>query len=151
MAALGGDRAGTSPTLTIHGTCVGLNGRGVLILGASGSGKSALALHLMAYGARLVADDRTDLRLENGGIVARCPAPLHGMIEARGLGLLRADPLASCPVTFAVDLDQTETDRLPPLRQITLLGHPLAVVHKVEGSHFPAMIFQYLRTERILV
>ena len=46
-----------SGDLTVHGTTVARAGRAVLILGASGTGKSALALQMIALGARLVADD----------------------------------------------------------------------------------------------
>ena len=56
---------GVAP-LILHGSCVAVEGRGVLIVGPSGAGKSSLALALMALGAELVADDRTEVRLENG-------------------------------------------------------------------------------------
>ena len=65
----------------MHATTVALRGRGLLILGPSGSGKSTLALQLMAVGARLVADDRTDLTAQGDDVVASCPAALVGTIE----------------------------------------------------------------------
>ena len=65
-------------------------GRGLLILGPSGAGKSALALQIMALGGQLVADDRVELTRQGDEVIARCPAPLRGLIEARGLGLGRA-------------------------------------------------------------
>ena len=40
----------------------------MLIRGASGTGKSALGLELLALGLRLVADDRTELALEGGRV-----------------------------------------------------------------------------------
>ena len=55
---------------TIHAGAVGIGGRGLLILGPSGAGKSALALALMGLGARLVADDRVILRVEDGRLLA---------------------------------------------------------------------------------
>ncbi len=64
-----------------HASCVAYGGRGVLILGASGRGKSALALRLMALGAVLVADDRTDLCREGDSVMARAPDAIKGMIE----------------------------------------------------------------------
>lgn len=126
-----------------------LDGRGVLILGPSGAGKSGLALQLMALGARLVADDRTRLGLRAGDLIARAPAAIAGRIEARGLGILAASALDEATIALAVDLGQTETDRLPPDRRLTLLGCSIPLCHGSSSSHFPAAIMQYLRAGRI--
>ncbi len=134
--------------LILHATCVALNDRAVLITGASGSGKSALALQLMAAGGTLVADDRTELVSDGATLTASCPTPLRGLIEARGVGLLRADPAGPVQVTLAVDLDKTETDRLPPQRSVIYAGVPIPLLHKVESGHFAAAILQYLRAGR---
>ena len=85
-------------TVNIHATCVRLGkagaafgappGAGILLLGNSGSGKSDLALRLIAAGAELVADDRTDLYLSRGRLYARAPAPIAGLLEVRGVGIL---------------------------------------------------------------
>ena len=99
-------------TINIHATCVAINGKGVLILGDSGSGKSDLALRLMDEGARLVADDRTELSVERGGLCARAPKSIAGLIEVRGFGIV-AQPFASKAfVALAVKLD-TAPERLP--------------------------------------
>ncbi|MDF0600809.1 HPr kinase/phosphatase C-terminal domain-containing protein [Psychromarinibacter sp. C21-152] len=131
--------------MLIHASCVALDGRAVLIRGAAGSGKSGLALQLMALGAALVADDRTEITLHDGWPVAACPAAIRGRIEARGLGLLAADPAPPAVVRLVVDLDRVETDRLPPERHTDLLGVPLPLFHKVESLHFAPAILQYLR------
>ena len=69
-------------------------GAALLILGASGRGKSALALGLMAAGATLVADDRTHLHARRRRqLVASAPAAIAGLIEARGIGILKAEAL----------------------------------------------------------
>lgn len=68
-----------------HGGCVARCGQGVLILGASGTGKSDLLLRLMARGYDLVADDR--IEMENG--LVRAPATLRGLVEVRGWGIVR--------------------------------------------------------------
>ena len=99
-----------------------LDGRGLLILGAAGSGKSALALELMARGARLVSDDQVALSVEGGRLIARAPAALRGRIAARFVGILNAETIPGAEVALAVDLDRTETDRLPPRRSKKLLG-----------------------------
>lgn len=128
----------------MHASCVDMNGRGLLILGAAGRGKSALALQMMALGARLVADDRTEVAKVPGGIVASCPASIKGMIEARGVGILRADPLPKSLLSLVVDLDQTETERLPPLRKHLIMDHSLDLVLGSQSAHFPSALMCYL-------
>lgn len=135
-------------SLTLHATCVAVEGRGVLITGPSGSGKSSLALALMAHGARLVADDQVTLSLRDGALWATCPPAIRGMIEARGLGLLAAETVDRAEVTVAVDMGQTEGVRLPPLRNVTYLGRTVALVFGQAGAHFPAALLHYVRAGR---
>ena len=133
----------------LHASCVAIGPRGVLIVGASGSGKSALALHLIAYGAELIADDQTQIALQDQQLIATCPPQLSGLIEARGLGLLHSPPRASAALAFVVDLDQTETHRLPPKRITSLLGVQLPLVLGAESNHFPASVLCYLKGARL--
>lgn len=126
--------------VTLHATTVAFRDRGVLITGASGSGKSSLALQLMAIGAVLVADDQTVLTAQADGVHASCPAPTIGMIEARNVGLLNAPHLVSARLVLAVDMDQTEPDRLPPLRETTFLGHRVSLVFSAAASHFASAV-----------
>jgi HPr kinase/phosphorylase len=128
-----------------HASCVAVDGRAVLILGASGSGKSGLALQLIALGASLVADDQTDITDRDGWPVATAPAALRGRIEARGVGILAADPVQAARVVLVVDLDRAERERLPPDRKYRLCGHDLPLLHGSEYLHFPAAILQFLR------
>lgn len=137
--------SGSDP-LVLHATAVATDDRAVLITGASGSGKSSLALELMARGALLVADDRVILTQVGSDVVLTCPEPLRGMIEARGIGLLHADWTPSAALAFVVDMDQVEDKRLPTHRTITLLSNSFPLLHKVESQHFPAAILQYLRS-----
>ena len=134
--------------ITLHATCVAVEGRACLITGPSGSGKSALALQMMALGARLVADDRVTLSLVDGALRATCPAPIRGMIEARGLGLLNADALEGAEPVLTVDLSRQETERLPPQREVDYLGHRIALVFGLPAPHFPASLLLYLRAGR---
>lgn len=134
------------PSLTLHASCVSLGGRAVLIRGRSGSGKSALALQLMAYGADLVADDQVHLWSAEGAIRARSPAALKGLVEARYLGILTAEPAAETVICAIVDLDQVETERLPPRRQQRLLDQDIQVIHRAEGPHFAAALIQFLKS-----
>ncbi len=132
----------------LHAACVALNGRAVVITGASGSGKSGLALQLMAYGATLVADDRTVVRRAKGVLSARAPTSIRGKVEARGVGILQAATEAQAEVVLAVDMDRVEEDRLPHPRETRILGQELPLCLKVEAAHFPAAILQYLREGR---
>ena len=130
--------------VVMHASAVAMQGRGLLIKGASGAGKSGLALELMALGATLVADDRTILRRDGPASRLSCPAPISGLIEARGLGLLHADTVQGATLWAVVDLDETETERLPPRRHTQLLGIQVSLVHNVPSRSFPAALLQYL-------
>lgn len=135
--------------ITLHATCVALGPRGILIRGASGAGKSALALQLMAHGAQLVADDQTILTRQDDAIFATCPPNLRGMIEARGIGLLAAKPRKTAKICLIVDLDQIETDRLPPKRNSDLMGVPIDLVFGSTSGHLPYGVLQYARAGRL--
>lgn len=131
-------------TYSLHATAVALHGRAALMIGASGSGKSSLALDMMARGATLVADDRVLLSREKDTVLLSCPDPLRGLIEARGVGLLHAEHQSPAPLRLVIDMDQTETQRLPPDRDITYFTRTFPLLHKVATQHFPAAILQYL-------
>lgn len=96
----------------VHATCVVIDGRGVLIEGASGSGKSDLALRLIDRGATLVSDDYTELHVEDGALVAKPPYRIAGKIEVRGVGILDEAFVPHAPVALAVSLDAVP-QRLP--------------------------------------
>lgn len=134
-----------SDGLILHATTVALGeDRGLLILGPSGSGKSGLALQLIALGAQLVADDRTTVHDEGGALIATCPPALRGRIEARTVGILNAPHLPRARLILAVDLGQTETERLPPRRSVTITTTPLDLVLGSASSHLPSALLCYL-------
>lgn len=120
----------------VHGTCVAIAGRGVLLRGPSGSGKSDLALRLIDGGALLVADDQTRLELDGEVLLARPPAAIAGMIEVRGLGLVRLPHLERAPLDLVIDLvSPSEVERLPEANALELLGLP---VHHLYLAPFEA-------------
>ena len=123
--------------MRVHGTAVAIDGEAVLLRGASGAGKSDLALRLIDAGARLVADDQTLLRRGGDRIVATAPARLRGLIEVRGVGILRLDALAAAPLALIVDLvAQEAVERLPEARQERLfdLAVPVIALAPFEAS-----------------
>ena len=98
----------------VHGTCVEIGGRAVLLRGPPGSGKSDLALRLIECGARLVADDRVVLHGEEGVLYAFTPPAIAGTIEVRGVGLLRVPFAPTTRLRLAVDLvGSPVSERLP--------------------------------------
>jgi HPr kinase/phosphorylase len=115
--------------LLLHATAVAIDGRAVLLRGASGSGKSDLALRLIDAGARLVADDQCELCREGDRIIVRAPATIAGLIEVRGIAIMRLDALAEAPVALIVDLVPSEKiERLPARHSETILGLTLPLI-----------------------
>ena len=124
-------------TIQIHASCVEVSGLGVLLRGVSGSGKSDLALRLIDAGARLVADDRTDLAIEGGALVASSPRTIAGRLEIRGVGIVEVPSVAMTRVGLAADLvAPAEVARLPEARHCRYLGLdiPLIAVAPFESS-----------------
>jgi HPr kinase/phosphorylase len=137
------DLAGSIEAETLHATTVAIGDAGIMILGPAGSGKSALALQLMAYGAQLVADDQTCLATTTDGIAASAPAPLTGLVEARFVGILNAPVRDSVILRLVVDLGQQEVSRLPPRRSIRVNGRVIDLVFGHPSAHFPASLLCY--------
>lgn len=140
------EAAGARQTAIIHATTVSVGNSGLLIIGASGAGKSALALQMMALGAELVADDRTTLTAASEDVLLATAAPnIAGRIEARGLGILAVDATPVAAIQAIVDLDRVETERFPAGHWAEVLGIRLRAFHRVESPHFPAALVQYLK------
>ena len=77
-----------APKMSMHATLLEIYGRGVLLTGASGIGKSEIALELVRRGHRLVADDRVDLVNINKKLTGTCPELTKGVMEVRGIGII---------------------------------------------------------------
>ena len=111
----------TDAVETIHATCVAIGGRGVLIVGRSGAGKSDLALRLIDRGAVLIADDRALVVREGGALIAKAPATMAGRIEVRGLGIVPVPHVSDVPVALVVRLAD-EDQRYPEPRVRSIAG-----------------------------
>ncbi len=113
----------------VHGSCVSRNGDAVLLIGPPGAGKSDLALRLLALGFDLVADDQADIR---DGVVS-CPAALAGLLEVRGLGIVRLPYRETARLRLIVDLGAAG-DRLPMPRTHPDLGCPVVGLDAAAAS-----------------
>ncbi|MGR3513119.1 MAG: HPr kinase/phosphorylase [Paracoccaceae bacterium] len=132
----------------LHASAVSLDGRGILIIGPSGSGKSSLALELMAFGCALVADDQVMVDQRAGGLWLSAADAIANMIEARGVGLICANG-EPARAALVVDLGTTETERLPEAHTKVIAGATLPLLRKVESPSFAAMLLAYLRGGRM--
>ena len=121
----------------IHTTCIALEGQAILLRGASGSGKSDLALRLMDEGWSLVADDYTEIKVHDGQLHASPPDTLKGLLEVRGIGLIQVAYVKDIPIVAAFDLLAfDDIERLPESTYLTLesIDVPLYTLHGHETS-----------------
>lgn len=143
-----GDRA---VCVRLHASCVQVGGIGVVLLGASGSGKSDLALRLIDAGGQLVADDRLEVERGEDGLIGRAPDVLSGLIEVRGLGIVRIDHCGSSPLGLVVELDVAGPwPRLPERTTYELMGIAVPCIRlDPRAPSACAKIKLALRAERI--
>jgi len=121
---------------TVRGTTIAIGGRGVLLRGESGRGKSDLALRLIDRGAVLVSDDPDRRRREGGHLLASAPATIGGKIEMRGVGIVAVPAASDIPICLVADLDAAP-ERLPPgPDETTVVGTivPVMAVAALEAS-----------------
>jgi serine kinase of HPr protein (carbohydrate metabolism regulator) len=113
---------------TVHASTVATDGRAVVILGPSGSGKSDLALRLLDRGFTLVSDDQTVVKKDGERLVASAPPNIAGKLEIRGIGIVDMETVANIPVALLVELT-SEIQRLPDeSRERPLLGVKLPLI-----------------------
>lgn len=128
-------------SVTVHGTCVAVDGKGVLLLGPPGAGKSDLALRLIdgcglgltgqPHMARLVSDDQVTITLTESRMIASAPPAIEGRLEIRGLGLAEVSHISGVPLVLAVRLASASAiERLPDAAgsHFELLGQQLPLV-----------------------
>ena len=114
----------------IHASCAARDGHGVLLLGPPGSGKSDLLLRLLGHGFSLVADDQVEV----GGGLAWPPPALAGLLEVRGLGIVRMPYAAPVRLALAVALGSGAAERLPQPERHEATGLPLVRLDPVQAS-----------------
>ena len=109
----------------MHATAVVVNNCGVLLTGKSGSGKSDLALRLIeSKNAALIADDAVLLEKKEQKLYARAAENIAGLLEVRGVGLVKYPYIKEAPVDLCVNLtdDTSAIERLPEKRTKHILG-----------------------------
>ncbi|RIY00747.1 hypothetical protein D3218_10055 [Aureimonas flava] len=129
-----------SGATNIHATALRLAGRGLLLRGPSGSGKSALALAVLrraeAAGleAALVADDQVLVAREGDRLGARAPEAITGLIEIRGIGILPERHVTHTLLDLVVELVPREAvERMPDAaRRVEIAGIGLRAVRLAE-------------------
>ena len=126
-------------------SCVAVAGRGLLIEGPSGSGKSSLALALIDRGAHLVGDDGVTLESRGGRLWAAPPPNIAGLIEIRNVGLVEM-PVTTAPLALLLRLDPEAPRFIEQAAAVERVGHMLPCV-----ALFPDSPVLPLRAEHALM
>jgi hypothetical protein len=108
--------------------------KGVLIVGASGAGKSDLALRALGEGFRLVADDRVVVWASGGMLYGRAPETLAGLIEARGVGIQAEPAINFCRIALSVRCGPYERMPEPGFEEYAGLSIPTISIEPFEAS-----------------
>jgi hypothetical protein len=126
--------------LVRQASAVVIGGRALLIEGPPGSGKSSLALALIDRGAGLVGDDAVTLMRVGEAVIASPPPNIAGLLEVRGIGLVRLPVAAPAPVALVLQLGGGVPARLPdtPLPCHQIAGVAVPVLAFDPGSIAPA-------------
>ena len=107
-----------SENTNLHGGLLNIYGKGVLIRGDSGLGKSEIALELIKRGHILIADDRVDCYRIHNSIIGKAPELLRDMLELRGVGVINVARMfgvssvaEKTKIDFQVTLEQWDRNR----------------------------------------
>jgi len=120
--------------LVFQATCVAVEGRGVLIEGPPGSGKSSLALGLVDRGGVLVGDDGVVLEPE-GDVLFAAPHPkTRGLLEVRNLGLVGMPVCERAAVALLIELDPGAPRFIDEPEGATLGGIRIPLIRLWPGS-----------------
>lgn len=115
----------------IYATSLNYKGKAVLLTGESGSGKSDLALRLiMRYGARLIADDRTDVEVKDGHLKLSAPENIKGLLEVRGIGIQKVpfDQEGEAALWVELTTNSKKIERLPQESFVEVEGVKLPAI-----------------------
>lgn len=145
----------------VHATSIALNGRGALIYGPSGSGKSDLALRCLMQGsnrlvgnqAELVADDYTVLRVDSGRVFLCAPESIRDRLEVRGIGVVPVKAVEEARLVLVVELTEAQhIERLPdprPRKEIAGVSFPVLRLAAFEASAAPKLLLMLEQIDRL--
>jgi hypothetical protein len=127
--------------VVVQASAVSIGGAALLIEGPPGSGKSSLALALIDRGAGLIGDDGVTLIADGARLIASPPPNIAGLIEVRGVGLVRLPPAPPAPVALILTLGGPEPARMPdlPLPTRVIAGVAVPVLAFDPGTIAPAL------------
>lgn len=159
MTYVAGTEGKVSGPVFVHADAIVIGETGILIRGASGAGKSRLALALIflaeasGYFSRLVGDDRICLEARGSRLVARGHPAIEGAIECRGRGILETPSLDAAVIGLVVDLRAADLPRFPGDGDLTVtLGGVTVPAMPVPIDLGPAdqasRVLQYFRLRR---
>ncbi len=132
-----------------HATTVAVGTAAAMIVGPSGSGKSALALELIGMGAKLISDDISRVALIDGAPVVLAPDHLQGVIEARGVGLIQVPWGAEARLHLVVDMSENQLERFPRSQLVTtVVGCAVERVLRVDAPYFASALYHLLNNGR---
>ena len=137
-------RGADPSSIVLHGSAVAKNGRALIFGGPSGIGKTSLALTLMAYGARFVADDLVRVSLSNTGLEAGPTTGQPPGVELRHIGPCAAPAPVTAHLLALVDLRPRDVPRLPEPQTVCLLGQDVPVLHTCKSGPFAPALWHYL-------
>lgn len=111
----------------MQASAVAIGGRGLLLEGPPGSGKSSLALALIDRGARLIGDDGVRLVRRGQDVLAEPPPNIPGKLEIRGVGIVDMEAI-SAPLALILSMDPTAPRYPDPLKLRDILGIEVPVL-----------------------
>ncbi len=130
-----------APEETLSGDLLVVYGKGVLLTGESGMGKSEIAMELVRDGQVLVADDRVDVQKIHNNLYGHAPQILRGMLEIRGIGIIDVERMFGAnklAKRHRIDL-VINLVRYDASEEYERIGDEMTSFTKIMGVSIPAM------------